>query len=223
MTLGARLAQDPRLVLWIELLAVAHITGERPPDPDLAWLESLTRDHDDRTLACAVGQCIQASVDTRYPALIAVYQPEELISHLLDHVNQRLNGQQAACGPTETRWQAGQFRWIDVRRTLRAHLSSTEPHPDTARWKTRGLDLPGNTCKEQLQSLLRRQDSAVPQPVALRGSDPRPRYEVATEQLDAHADPYERLAPASRYLNIQGQWPQMHLYRAEWSKRRQAK
>ncbi|OLE28751.1 MAG: hypothetical protein AUG49_01515, partial [Catenulispora sp. 13_1_20CM_3_70_7] len=53
ITYGARMAADPHLVLWIELLTVAHLVGEPEPAPDRAWLHDLL-DHPQRTLECAI-------------------------------------------------------------------------------------------------------------------------------------------------------------------------
>jgi hypothetical protein len=148
-----RADEDPRLVLWLELLTVAHITGRRAPDPDPAWIASLNATYDERTLECAVAHRIQTAVDARYAGITAYNPAGEFISHLASSARRTLAGEPHPCDGTEVRWQAGRYRWLDVLRALKAAGPDVGPHPSTAEWAARGLDLDGSTRADQLATL----------------------------------------------------------------------
>ncbi|WP_194927275.1 ATP-binding protein, partial [Catenulispora pinisilvae] len=166
ITTADRLADDPRLILWIELLTVAHLVGEPQPEPAGTWLEQL-RDHTDpRQLQCALAHRIQAAIDARYAGLAVHYAPETLAAHLAEAATRRLAGGRGPgpCDGTETGWQAGRYRWVDVARALTAAQNShgRNIHPDTAAWQQRGLTLAGDDAAAQLAAFHTHPDNHLP-------------------------------------------------------------
>jgi uncharacterized protein len=217
MTAARRQADDPRLVLWIELLTVAHLVGESEPRPDAAWLDRLRRSAPARVLECAVSHLIQAAVDARYVGLAADYQPEALARHLADCASRRLTGDDRYCDGSEVEWQAGRFRWIDVIRALQdARGDRSGPHPDTERWRQRGLDLQGSTPDEQLEELRRHPSSWLPTYQTVLGAGDPPAFERAAARLSSNSDPVQRLRQAQGFLSVSRPWPVARLYPARW-------
>jgi hypothetical protein len=213
LTVAARLADDARLTLWIELLTVAHIVGEPEPEPDPAWLEEVRdRSAGDR-LDCAIGQRAQAAVDARYVALVDVYQPESLAAHVAGRARQVLAGEGRPCDGTEVQWQAGRFRWVDVVRALQTDDGGPDgPHPLTESWRRRGLTLPGRTRADQLAALRRRPEQWRPSP-AVAGTADRPAIEEAVGRLSNQSDPAEQMEEAIEYLYTATDWPVLRLVR----------
>ncbi|MEU4740686.1 ATP-binding protein [Actinosynnema sp. NPDC023658] len=199
--LASRLAESPRFVLWIELLTVAHLVGRPAPRPDTEWLRTLA-EVGRRTLECAVAHGIQAAINTRYIGLAEYYQPEALATHLADAAIETLDGK-APCGDTETMWQAGRFRWIDVLRVLRT-TDSPGQHHYTNSWSARGLTLTGRTTREQLTQLRAHPDMWRPRRETITGNRA---YESAVARLSDQASPSERFLQATKFLNLRTTWP----------------
>ena len=199
--LAGRLAESPRFVLWIELLTVAHLVGRPAPRPDSTWLPTLA-DVERRTLECAVAHGIQAAIDARYNGLTLYYQPEELSTHLATVALGTLDGM-TPCDGTETTWQAGRFRWIDVLRALRT-ADSPNPHPDTDSWAARGLTLTGRAPGEQLVQLRAHPDMWQPPRETITGNRA---YEPAMALLSQKPDLGERFLEATGFLQLRTTWP----------------
>lgn len=138
-----QLAGRPELVLWIELLTVAHVTGAQRP--------TFRIEHESPAIAAhAIRLLARAAVVARRAVLCEFYSPVALQEHL---VVAALGSSCAA--EDEVGWQAGRFRWVDVMRELVDFAGSrAEPHPDSAKWAERGLVLPGHV--EQQLGLLGR-------------------------------------------------------------------
>jgi DNA helicase HerA-like ATPase len=221
MSEARHLADDPRLLLWLELLTVAHLVGEAEPQPDTAWLEQLRLRADQRTLECAVGQRAQAAVDARYAGLANHYQPEALAAHVAARATAWLAGDRRRCNGSEVEWQAGRFRWLDVLRALRdPALVQDAQHPSTPAWHERGLTLGGRTIAEQRAELERHPSTWKPSPIVVRGGDP-PLVEAAAAQLSNLPEAIDRLTDAIRFLWTDGDWPELRLYPAAWTRRTQ--
>lgn len=204
---AARLAEDPRFVLWIELLTAAHVVGRPAPRPDKAWLEEFTDGVDRRTLECALGHRVQAAVDSRYRGLLPYYQPESLATHLVSVALAYVDDGIEPCDGSEVRWQAGRYRWIDVFGALRATPDLDRPHPDTEEWARRGLRLTAATTAGQLEALRRHPDSWLPaMTVAIGAGTPSAVHEAAT-RLSQTPDPRQRLLETTRFLNLRTTWP----------------
>ncbi len=202
---AADLADDPRLTLWIETLAITHITGDPAPRPDPAWLHRLHADHDTRTLECALAHRVQAAIESRYEGLAAWYSPEALAAHLAVVAGRQLTGcgDPAGCDGTETHWQSGRHRWTDVARALLAQKDRSAPaHPNTTAWRTRGLDLPGTTIAEQLVALDRHPDTYLPTAATVNGYGNPPTIDLAAARLSNAADPTERVRQAAAFLEV---------------------
>jgi uncharacterized protein len=217
MTVARRLADDPRLILWVELLTVAHLVGEPEPRPDPAWLDDLRRRAPTRTLECAVAHLVQQAIDARYVGLAADYQPEDLARHLGDAAARRLDGADSWCDGGEVQWQTGRFRWVDVVRALqRTSGDRSGPHPDTGHWRRRGLNLEGSTPEEQLEELRRHPSSWLPAYGTILGAGDPPALERAAARLSSNSDPVERLRQAHGFLSFGWPWPVARLYPARW-------
>ncbi|MFB7898226.1 DUF853 domain-containing protein, partial [Streptomyces xiamenensis] len=208
---GSEIAADPRLILWIELLTIAHLTGRRSPRPAPAWLSTVLNLTDHRLLRCAVAILIDQAIADRYSGLSTHYPPEDLAAHLSQQVRHSLDGGSHRCDGRETRWQAGQYRWVDViARLKRARASGRPaqgPHADTGAWAARGLDLPGNTLDQQITQWRDHPDNWRPSETVVLGHsaawlsscaalsnarDTRARLTAATQHLDT---PWWPLAP----------------------------
>jgi DNA helicase HerA-like ATPase len=217
MTAARQLADDPRLILWIELLTVAHLVGEPEPLPDPAWLEGLRRSAPVRVLECAVGHLVQAAIDARYVGLAADYQPEALARHLAARAGASLLGADGGCDGSEVEWQAGRFRWVDVVRSLqRADGDRSGRHPRSQEWADRGLDLQGSTWDEQLAELRLHPSSWLPSYRTIPGAGEPPAIERAAARLSSNSDPVERLTQAAGFLSFTWPWPVARLYPAQW-------
>jgi hypothetical protein len=217
MTVARQLADDPRLILWVELLTVAHLVGEPEPRPDPAWLDDLRRRAPTRTLECAVAHLVQQAIDARYVGLAADYQPEDLARHLGDAAARRLDGADSWCDGGEVQWQTGRFRWVDVVRALqRTSGDRSGPHPDTGHWRRRGLNLEGSTPEEQLEELRRHPSSWLPAYGTILGAGDPPAFERAAARLSSNSDPVERLRQAHGFLSFSWPWPVARLYPARW-------
>jgi DNA helicase HerA-like ATPase len=206
LNLAGRLADDPRLILWIELLTVAHLVGKPAPRPDWQWLAQLADRADRRTLECAIAHRVHAAIDSRYTGLTAYYQPESLASHLGTAALAELDRTGPRCDGSEVHWQAGRYRWIDVFRALRA-ASAPNPHPDTESWTRRGLHLSGATTGAQLAALREHPDTWLPARTVITGTDPVPVYETAAARLSQAARPADRMLAATRFLDLKTTWP----------------
>jgi uncharacterized protein len=221
MTQARRLADDPRLTLWIELLTVAHLVGEPEPRPDDGWLGGLRASAPPRTLQCAAAHRIQSAIDARYAHLAADYQPEAFASHLADRAGRRIAGDDRYCDGSEVQWQAGRFRWVDVVRALKRGEQPTDrPHPRTEEWARRGLCLPPVAQHEQLEFLRRHPSTWGPSSATVLGSETPPAFETAAERLSNALDPIERLEDAIQFLTIPSRWPALRLYPSIWHQRR---
>jgi hypothetical protein len=216
ITTADRLADDPRLTLWIELLTVAHLVGEPQPEPAGTWLDQLREDTDPRQLQCALAHRIQAAIDARHTGLAVHYAPETLAAHLTEAATRRLAGQ---CGPgtcdgTETHWQAGRYRWVDIARALAAAQEDHggKIHPDTTAWQNRGLTLVGGDAAAQLAAFHTHPDNHLPSRTVITGSTTPPAYERAAARLFHAPDPVARLEGALGLFTLSTLWPITRLY-----------
>ena len=222
---AARLAEDPQLVLWIEMIVVAHLTGMWLPIPQHGWLTELVTYHQRRTLECAISQSAQAAIDARYPELLwpllsqpeagqkhlAAYTPEKLAAHVRDVALCQLGSRDNPCTPDEVGFQSGPYRWNDVRGYLQIAEKdgSTVPHHKIERWKERGLFLAGTRPSDQLASLRRQPAYLRPKDAVIHGLMWPSRIEQAVERLSNASDWTGRLREALAFLDFgSDNWPQ---------------
>jgi hypothetical protein len=202
------LADDPELVLWVELLIAAHLVGEPVPRPTTAWLGNLLAQHDPALLRAALGYRIRAGIDNRYAGLAAHYQPDLLADHLTLVVDHQLGNGTQACAAAEHHWQAGRFRWIDVLRALQDIPEPDGlPHPDTAAWALRGLRLTGRNRASQLAELRAHPDYWKPPRTVITGVGTPTLFQSAVDRLSPLADPERRCMDAARFLLMRKAWP----------------
>ncbi|MDI5963952.1 ATP-binding protein [Streptantibioticus silvisoli] len=212
ITEAGRLADDARLTLWLELLTVAHLAGEPSPKPDPDWLAGLRERSRPRTLQCAVAHRVHTAVETRHAALALHYDPAGLAAHLVSVARGQLAGAQTACDGAETNWQAGPFRWVDICRALVTATTADRPHPDTAAWRRRGLDLPGATTAQQFRAFECHPDNRKPASEVTAGHAVPAAVDVATALLDGDPDPAVRLKNTLSFLHLTSDWPNTRLY-----------
>ncbi|MCM3882658.1 ATPase [Frankia sp. R82] len=149
-------AASALLVLWVEAVIAATIAGLRPPTPS-AEVSDLVLAWPSRRRDCALAHAVERSVDARRPLLRRWLDPADLADHLTATLMAHLGLHPA---PTEDarRYQAGVFRWQDVRAQLLRDTarhrpdSVGHPHPLTEQWARRGLILEGADILAQLQS-----------------------------------------------------------------------
>lgn len=205
LSLGARLADDPRLIVWIELLTAAHLVGRPEPAPRKWWLDHLRLLADRRILDCAIALRVQSAVDDRYTGLVTHYQPESLADHLVGCARDRLDDVGVPCDGSETEWQAGRYRWADVRAALAdASTAPPGPHPETSRWASRGLHLSGDSQLKQRAALIRHPDSWLAPTTTITGSGSCVR---AVARLSPTTDAKKQLSESTRHLRLTTTWP----------------
>lgn len=224
LTTAKRLAEQPRLILWIELLLASHLVGEAEPIPNRTWLAELRDGFEARQLDCAIGQLAQAAIDTRYAGLAAFYQPEELAAHVASRAGswlfERQSRHKASCDGTEIQWYAGKYRWIDVLRALQEdHGDPTAPHPKTEEWAARGVRLDGPTWDDQLAQLQSHPLVWGSSYKTIWGDDDPCALELAAEALSYSEDLIERIEVATNFLQVECPWPAARLYPRLWAKR----
>ncbi|PXX71331.1 DNA helicase HerA-like ATPase [Nocardia tenerifensis] len=217
-----RIADDPPLTLWMELMLLAHLVGRPPPTPDPGWLAALRRAHPRPLLTEAVGFRVRTGVDARYPGLSDYFRPELLSEHLTAAALATLDGDHSPCArhadstgadpgvqcsADETCWQAGPYRWADVERALAdPELAPDRPHPDTAAWAERGLVLTGTTPREQLRELHTHPDTWADR--AIVTGPEIPTLLAATIARLSHAPTAaRRLRAATAHLRLSTPWP----------------
>ncbi len=193
--------QDARLVLWIELLTVAHLTGRPAPDPNPAWLASLRSRFDQRSLECALAHRVQSAVDVRYAGVTQHNAADEFIQHLTGSATRTLSGLPHGCTVPDVRWQAGRYRWFDVLQALQRGDLLT-PHPDTPAWRDRGLELEGTTTAEQLTALRAHPDHWRDGDQTVIGTLVPTAVETAIAKLSNKTDRVERFKAATRHLSL---------------------
>lgn len=197
-----RADDEPRLVLWLELLALAHITGRPAPDPDPVWISSLRAGFDRRTLECAIAHRIQAAVDARYAGITEYNAADDFVRHLTESATRTLQGLPHGCDVVDVRWQAGSYRWFDVLRALKQAGDVGEPHPRTAEWAERRLVLEGDTAAEQLVALRDRRDYWRNDDTTVIGTIRPSLIEAAVGKLSNQRDPVVRFEAATKFLHL---------------------
>ncbi|MFI9402224.1 ATP-binding protein [Nocardia sp. NPDC052316] len=201
-----RIADDPPLTLWIELMLLAHLVGRPPPTPDTEWLAALGHAHPRALLTEAVGFRVRSGIDLRYTGLREYFPPEDLSHHLTSKALATVYGADGRCAPAETCWQAGPYRWADVERALNDPLLPADhPHPATADWVDRGLVLTGSTPHEQLRALHSHPDTWADRRIV---TGPEPTLLAATiARLSHAATAAQRLRAATPHLHLSTAWP----------------
>jgi hypothetical protein len=202
-----RLAEDPRLVLWVELLTIAHVTGDPRPVPREGALADVLGERPRRVVEYALALLAASAAQSRTTALRRWYRPHALSQHVTDVSSGMLCDGLPPCDPLdEVGWQAGCYRWIDVARELRNWPSSrVGPHPDTEEWAARGLRLPEATIDAQLAALRRDSSFELSDAHLLRGDADPSAVDRAAAALSSRADASERLSDAARFLTTQSE------------------
>ncbi|MGW7681293.1 ATP-binding protein [Kribbella sp. NPDC054772] len=199
---AAVLSNNPRLTVYVELLTIAHVAGLARPVPIAA---SLPADLPARVRGCVVAEAVTQAVAGRSHLIRADYAPQTLAEHLAPVVTRSLVGDAPACSvASETRWQAGRYRFADIAETLHSWSGPRDrPHPLTTSWRDRGLALTGSTIQEQLLSYALRPSSRLPAADLLWGGG---RLAAAIESLSGAADPLTGLVDAARFLRVPDNW-----------------
>ena len=193
------LEHNPRFVLWVELLTVAHLAAAPRPMPESPWAFG---DVSPEVVERAVGQSVASAVVGRAQEIEDHVVPARLTDHLTEVVHGVVRKQELSCATTEIEWQAGAFRFADVADALRTYTGPLNaPHPLTDEWGGRGLKLWGSTIEQQIWSYLKVGSASVP-PTLLLGSGALLRAAVS---LSTATDPYPQLLAATRGLTVLGQ------------------
>lgn len=200
------LEENPRFVLWVELLTVAHLAALPKPVPTTAWFFT---DISPETLECAIAEAVGRAVTGRSTAIETDIAPALLIDHLARTVLGVLRGQELQCPATEIEWQAGDFRYADVADALRSYSGPwNAPHALTAEWEARGLKLSGATIEEQIGSFLKCRSPEASTDLLLGDG----RLLSAAARLSTASEPYLQLLTATRGLTVPSGWHR-HVFR----------
>lgn len=147
---------SPLLVLWVEAVVAATVAGVHPVDPAPALSDWLLR-LPPRQRACALAHAVERAVDARRPLLRRWLDPADLADHILAELTARLGLRPPPTGD-QLRFQAGLYRWHDVRAELTAAIArrgpgaARRPHPHTEQWARRGLILEGADVVDQMRA-----------------------------------------------------------------------
>ena len=200
------LENNPRFVLWVELLTVAHLAAAPKPVPATAWsLDEVSP----AVLECAIAEAVGVAVLGRSEAIEDDVAPALLIDHLAEVVLGTVRQETISCPTTEIEWQAGVFRFADVADALRTYAGPFDaPHPLTGQWEARGLKLGGLTIGEQIGSYLKGQPAKA-SPMLLFGDGTLLR---AAANLSTATGPYAQLITAAHGLTVPGSWHR-HVFR----------
>jgi hypothetical protein len=144
----------PEVLLWVETAVVAHLTWDPIGTPRGAWFNRL-RTSPDSLLSCAIGLGVHEAVAHRDSLLTEWYDAldleVEISRRLLAQVG---NGRGLARPPW--RWAVGQFRLRPMKAALTSVMPGADakvPHPDTPRWASHGVEIPGPDLTAQLAQL----------------------------------------------------------------------
>jgi uncharacterized protein len=204
---GLRLAEDPRAVVLVELLALAHVIGEVGPVPRWEVFDDLLSESPKRTVECAVATLAQQAVAVRYRHLADWYPPDGLAAHVAAAAMSILAGG-APCRPErEAHWQAGRYRLAAAAAALSRWTGpSDRPHPDTAVWRSRGVRLPSVDIAGQIAALRRHPALAAdPRQLLFGDADPAP-LRVALDRLSAGESPSEQVEAVLSVLAVDTDW-----------------
>ncbi|MEV0801968.1 ATP-binding protein [Kribbella sp. NPDC050281] len=194
------LDRNPRFVVWVELLTVAHLAGVPKPLPPANLIPP---DVPARLAECAIAEATTRAVKARVTTFDGAFEPVALIEHLTEVVTGVVTRHEPVCPDPETKWQAGAFRFADVADALRTYVGPVDVlHPSTEEWSARGLNLEGSTIADQVAGYLALR-AAAPSPSLLFGEGGLLR---AAAQLSTAAEPHTQIIDASRTLTVPGNW-----------------
>jgi DNA helicase HerA-like ATPase len=153
---AADLADQPKLVVWVEAMAVAHVTGQPPPEPAPGLRDELL-DTPRRQRECALVHAVERATAARGDRLRHWVDLGDFAARLYTVAHAQLDD--LAFGTEDPmRWTAECYRWQEALFTLRdaeAEIGAAgSPHPDTARWAEQGLRLYSRDLGGQLAELL---------------------------------------------------------------------
>jgi hypothetical protein len=205
---------QPRLAFYLELAAIAHVLGKKPPVPVAAWLDELRRAAaiERRVWACAIAHLVEQAVGRRYGLIVAEYRPDDLVAHLAIMTEALLWDRQEVCTPDDVRFAVGKYRGESARRQLASLPQGTVVSTDLRRqWQQQGLRTSGNTAAEVLTSLVRPRPWGAQEETDLLLGTPRTTLGVAAS--------HELLAQCSNAATTAGQLSEvlMHIDGASWS------
>ncbi|OHV38502.1 MULTISPECIES: ATP-binding protein [Pseudofrankia] len=213
---ASHLAEDPRLVVWVEAVAahqvigLAHLLGQPPPVPVAALRHELLA-LPERTRDCLLAHAVDRSVAARATLLRGYVDPDDFATRLADTLRRLLVGAPMDAADTR-RWTAGQYRYQDVRRTLHAardEPGADRPHPDTADWRRRGLSIVATTVAAQFEELRGSARYAPGMDAVVLGDLTTSRFATAVRTL-AGGVSEEHLHAALRLACVSGDLAKLH-------------
>jgi hypothetical protein len=148
---------DPRVTMWAELTAVAHLTGwdmPRPAKPFAADLRSMVT----RLRDCAISHAADAAVAARAAAISTRVSPAALAAHVVAAMRQFTASQASGCDDEEPQYLAPPYQWSLVFEALRtsARTGGNSRDPRSEAWeRTYGKPVPGRTAANQYRVVLR--------------------------------------------------------------------
>jgi DNA helicase HerA-like ATPase len=149
----------PELTLWAEVACAWHLIGLEAP-----WFttRAATRlraayDANIRLFECAVAHAVERATTSRYQRLKDFFDPDALGEHLAGAVGHSLFPRDRAdsCLDDDGRWRAGQARFSDVTKRLKALADQQQspPEEELDRLRARGFEHTSNTVAELVREL----------------------------------------------------------------------
>lgn len=214
LVISADLANQPRLVLWVEIVTLAHLMGE--PAGELADpLRSLLLTRNADQVRCAIALLATAAVHRRSRWIRWWYSPSSLEGAVAEAMARQLTKGEDLGRPDAT-WQIGRFRWNDVRRILDAEPEGVKQSKDEYRydieWRRRGLSLPKGSWFE-VRTAVRTATAEIDSPFDQAFFGRPPVLAGAAAALSREETPWDRVDGAlNGVLQLPTRWPSFHLY-----------
>jgi hypothetical protein len=163
---------DPRIALWAELSALAHLTGWTMPMPGPAFAVSL-RAMDIRLRDCAWSHAIDEATASRAPVVAARVSPTALAAHVTSAMRAALDDKRWLCGGEEPEWLAPAYQWalvLDGLKNFQPGNGDTGRHPRSPEWEAMyGRAIPGQTNADQCETVKRWHDAGLRSQTAIQG------------------------------------------------------
>ncbi|MEV6213594.1 tetratricopeptide repeat-containing protein kinase family protein [Nocardia sp. NPDC051833] len=96
------LADDPGIIVWLEMLMAAHLVGRPSPRPDRPWLSGLMTRFEPWIMD-AVERRLRTAVEAQYPRLTCEFEATSLVEHLVRCARDSFDGNDM-CDGKEEEW-----------------------------------------------------------------------------------------------------------------------
>jgi hypothetical protein len=152
---AVHVAGEPNILLWVEGTVMSHLCGLRPRAATPATYSRLL-ELDPRARRCALSHAIERAVGARSAHLRRYFDVADFKVAVVDHLESQIATGESSPVRDHTRWQAGPFRFRDVKTTVENHRKRNRPlEPGKrAEWRKRGLAVKDDQTLDQIEAHL---------------------------------------------------------------------